>query len=294
MTGSPGERGSRPLLGVAMMLLAVLSFTILDSTAKYLSSSLPVAQLVWGRFFFTLLLTLAFLPWLGLRGLCRTRRPLQQVLRGATLLGATGALFLAVKYLPLAETYAITVVSPLLVALAAGPLLGERVDWRRWLAILGGFAGVLVVIRPGSGAFSWHVVFPLAMAAFWAANQLITRALGTSDRPAVTLFYTALIGTLGASIFAAAAWRPPDLLGWLGMAWMGLIGFLSQFAVIYALTLAPASLLSPFTYTQIVWAALIGYVVFADVPDDFTLIGAAIVTLSGVALVAVGNRTRQA
>ena len=88
MTGSPGERGSRPLLGVAMMLLAVLSFTILDSTAKYLSSSLPVAQLVWGRFFFTLLLTLAFLPWLGLRGLCRTRRPLQQVLRGATLLGA--------------------------------------------------------------------------------------------------------------------------------------------------------------------------------------------------------------
>lgn len=292
MTGNPAERDARPLLGAAMMLLAVLSFTVLDSTAKYLSASLPVAQLVWGRFFFTLLLTLAFLPWLGLRGLCRTQRPLQQFLRGATLLGATGSLFLAVKYLPLAETYAITFVSPFMVALAAGLLLGERVDWRLWLVTLGGFAGVLVVIRPGSGAFTWHVVFPLAMATFWAANQVITRVLGASDRPIVTLFYTALIGTLGASIFAAAAWRPPDLLDWLGMAWMGAIGFLSQFAVIYAFTLAPASLLSPLTYTQIVWAALIGYAVFADIPDTFTFIGAAIVILSGIALVAVRNQTR--
>ena len=195
MTGNPAERDARPLLGAAMMLLAVLSFTVLDSTAKYLSASLPVAQLVWGRFFFTLLLTLAFLPWLGLRGLCRTQRPLQQFLRGATLLGATGSLFLAVKYLPLAETYAITFVSPFMVALAAGLLLGERVDWRLWLVTIGGFAGVLVVIRPGSGAFTWHVVFPLAMATFWAANQVITRVLGASDRPIVTLFYTALIGT---------------------------------------------------------------------------------------------------
>ena len=286
MSEEPAGRKSRPLLGIALMLLAILMLTILDSTAKYLSAALPVAQIVWGRFFFMLLLTFAFLPWLGFWGLCRTARPLQQVMRGATLLLTTGALFLGLKHLPLAETYAITFVSPFLVALGAAALLGERVDTRRWLAILGGFLGVLVVIRPGSGAFTWHVIFPLAMATFWAANQLITRALGATDQPMVTLFYTSLIGTLGAGLFAAFAWHPPGPAEWLGLAWMGAIGFLSQLAVIYAFALAPASLLAPLAYSQIVWAALIGYLVFADIPDGYTWLGAAIVILSGLALVA--------
>lgn len=285
MTPGTADHGPRPLTGILLMLFAVLSFTLLDSTAKYLSASLPIGQLLWGRYIFTLALTLAFLPRLGVRGLMWTARPVQQIMRGVTLLGTTGSLFLAVKFLPLAETYAITFISPFIVALVAGLLLGERVGSRRWLAILCGFLGVLVVIRPGSGVFSWHVIFPLAMAVLWAANQLQTRLLGATDAPLVTLFYTALTGTLCASILASLDWRSPGLAGWLGMAWMGVIGFLGQLAVIRAFASAPASLLSPLIYTQIIWASLIGYIAFSDMPDTPTIAGSAIITLSGLVLI---------
>ncbi len=284
MPDTAAARESKPLAGVALMLLAVLCFTLLDSTSKYLSASIPVPQLVWGRYLFGFLLVLLFVPRMGIRGLARTERPLFQIARALMLLGATGSMFLAVKFLPLAESYAISFASPLLVALAAAFLLGERVGWQRWCAIAGGFLGVVLVIRPGSGLFSWAAVFPLMMATFWAAYQIMTRMIGRSEPPATTLFYTMLVGALISSLAVGFFWQPPGLEAWLGMAAMGVIGFLGQLAVIRAYALAEASRLSPLVYTQILWASLIGFAVFGDLPDAMTVAGAAIVIISGLAL----------
>lgn len=276
---------SRPLLGVGLMILAVLSFTLLDSIAKYLAAWNPVPQLVWGRYFFSLLLMLLFIPRMGFSTLVRTDRPLFQIARAVMLIGATGSMFMAVKFLPLAETYAISFTSPLLVALAAALLLGERVGWQRWSAIALGFLGVVLVIRPGSSLFGWAAVYPLMMAAFWAAYQIMTRMIGRSEHPVTTLFYTSMVGSVIASFAVGFFWQAPDLEAWLGMAVMGVIGFLGQLALIRAYALAEASRLSPFVYTQIVWATLIGFAVFGDLPDAMTVLGAGIVIASSLTLV---------
>jgi drug/metabolite transporter (DMT)-like permease len=278
---APSER---PLLGIGLMLLAVLSFTCLDAIAKYGARDASVAMLVWGRYAFNLLFMSAFLPWLGVGGLVRTARPIFQAVRAVMLVLATVSMFMAVKLLPLAETYAISFVSPLIVAALSAPTLGERVGGRQWVAIFAGFAGVLIVIRPGEAALGWVAVYPLLMATFYAIYQIMTRVLRTSDGPVPTLFYTVLVGSLAMSAVLPVFWETP-LTETLGlMAAMGALGLCGQLMLIKALSLAPASLISPFVYTQIIWAGAIGYLVFGDVPDAATLLGALIVVASGTLL----------
>ena len=276
---------SRPLAGVGLMVCAVLSFTLLDSSAKYLSDDYALGQLLWARYTisFCLLLVVAT-PVMGVRSLVRTGRPGFQLLRGGLLLLATGSIFTAVKLLPLANAYAISFLSPVIVAGLAVPLLGERVTAGRWLAILTGFAGVLVVIRPGTAGFSWAVVFPLAMATFYALYQIMTRMLGPRDSALTTLFYTMLIGTAVTTALLPAVWQWPTIEAWAVLVWMGVIGLVGQMLLIWAFRLAEASFLSPFVYTQIIWASVIGYLVFGDVPDIITLAGAGIIIASGIAL----------
>lgn len=282
--GALAPARSRPLLGVVLMLFAVLSFTLLDSSAKYLSDDYALPQLLWARYTFSLLLVLAATPWLGVRQVVRTERLPFQLARGGLLLLATASIFTAVRFLPIADAYAISFVSPVIVAALAIPLLGERVSTARWVAIVAGFLGVIVVMRPGSAAFSWAVVFPLAMATFYALYQIMTRMLGPRDRAVTTLFYTMLTGAIVTSILAPVWWRWPTLEGWAVMFGMGVIGLIGQLALIRAFSLAEASYLSPFVYTQILWATLIGYLVFGDLPDATTLGGSAIIIASGIVL----------
>ena len=280
-----GLSSSRPLAGVGLMVCAVLSFTMLDSSAKYLGDDYALGQLLWARYTISLLLLLIVAtPVVGVRSLVRTDRPAFQLLRGGLLLLATGSIFTAVKLLPLANAYAISFLSPVIVAALAVPLLGERVTVGRWLAILTGFAGVLVVMRPGSAGFSWAVVFPLAMATFYAVYQIMTRMLGPRDSALTTVFYTMLTGTVVTSALLPAVWRWPTIEAWAVLVWMGMIGLIGQILLIWAFRLAEASFLSPFVYTQIIWASLIGYLVFGDVPDIATLAGAGIIIASGMVL----------
>jgi len=276
------EPSQRPFVSTSLMLIAVLSFTILDSTAKFLSADLPIVQLVWARYLFSLLLMGFLIRKHGLGNMVRTNRPILQIFRALLLVGGTGSIFFAVKLLPLAETYAISFVSPIFAVLFAIVILGENVGAWRWYAIGLGFCGILIVIQPGTGAVSWAAIFPLLMAIFWALYQVLTRFMSTSEAPVTTLFYTMFVGAVATTPAAMFVWVQPGMDAWLLMFFMGLIGMIGQLLLIKAYAGAQASLLAPFTYTQIIWAALIGYFIFDDEPGLSTLAGAAIVVMSGL------------
>ncbi len=289
MNGAPGQQ--RPLAAIGLAMFAVFSFTLLDSGAKYLSGHVAMPQIVWGRFICHFALLFVLVPKTGLAVFVRTARPGAQLARAAALIATTTSMFFAVKYLPLAETYAVSFVSPFLVALGAALFLGERVGRRRWLAVAGGFAGVCIVLRPGGIMFGWPLVLPLGMAISWAACLLITRQLGPTEHPLATLFYSALLGAVCSSLAVPFFWQPLALADWLVLICMGAAGLVGQLASIRAYALGEASLLAPLGYTQIIWAGLIGLVIFGDVPDVGTIVGAAVVVASGLFLLGRSNAT---
>ncbi len=276
------SRLSATVRGVLLMLAAGLAFTGMDAVAKHLTQSYPVLQVTWGRYFFHLLTLPLFLGGIGLGALVRTRRPALQIARSALLLGATVLFFLAIKFIPLADATAIGFVSPLLVTALSVPLLGETVGIRRWTAVVIGFASVLIIVRPGFGMVHWAAVLPLLVAACFALYQISTRILSRSDGAATTLFYSATVGLAVTSILAPFDWRWPDLAGWLYLALLGGLGGGSHYLMIRAFALAPASLLAPYSYVQLVWAMAIGFLWFGDLPDGWTLIGGAIIAASGI------------
>ncbi len=274
-----------PWRAILFMLAAVASFTLLDSTAKSLAKDLPVVEVVWARYVFSLLLFLLLFRNESLTKLWQTDRPWQQIGRALLLVGATAFIFFAVDYLPLAETYAISFVSPFLAALFAVLFLGEKIKAARWLAITAGFIGAVIVIQPGSGLYSWAVVFPLGMAVCWALYQIVTRHLSATEGPSTTLFFTMLVGAAVTTPVVPFFWVTPDWQSLILMACMGLIGLVGQGLLIKAYGLADASLLAPFAYTQIVWATSIGFLVFGDLPNTTTIIGVTVIILSGLLLI---------
>ena len=287
--------GPNIVRGILLMMLAGFLFVVMDTTAKYLSGTYPVAQIVWARYIFHLL-TLPLLvgrgSWLAV---LRTRRPGLQVLRSLFLLGSTFFFFLAVSYIPLATATAIGFVGPLLVTALSVPLLKEKVGVRRWAAVLIGFASVLVIIRPGAEVLHWAVFLPLLVAVCFALYQITTRILSTSDSSLTTLFYS---GTAGAVVMTVLLpfqeWRTPDLQGWATMAFLGLAGSIGHFVMIRAFTHAPASSLAPFSYLTLVWATLTGFVVFGDLPDRWTVIGGVMLAASGLYVLYRERKLRQA
>jgi drug/metabolite transporter (DMT)-like permease len=226
-----------------------------------------------------------FLGGQSLRCTLRTSRPGLQLLRSAFLLGSTFFFFWGVKYLPLADATAVGFVTPLIVTALSVPLLGERVGIRRWTAVAIGFASVVLIMQPGSGMVHWAVSLPLACAACFALYQIATRILSRHDSPATTYFYSPVVGfvvTSLALLFLDGEWQMPDLTGWLALVFLGAIGGFSHYLLIRAFAAAPASLLSPFAYAQIVWSIAIGYAWFGDFPGRLTLAGALLICASGL------------
>ncbi len=287
------EAGDRPLAGMAWMVAGVGLLTLMDGTGKVLvTGGLPLVQVVWARYAFNLLALLGLLR-LRRQALVPSRRLALQLARGLGMVAATAAMILSLRLLPMAETYAVGFVSPVLVALLAGPLLGERVDARRWAAALGGFAGVLLVLRPGSGIFGIAALAPLAMAVFFALYQLATRVLGRFDPPETTMFHSAWVGTAVTTPLLPVVWRAPTPAEWALMVLMGVLGLASHLAMIRAFALAPASRISPLVYSQMIWAVLFGWLVFGDLPDPWTLAGAAVVAGSGLLLLGGAGDSRR-
>lgn len=279
--------------GVAMMIAAVGIFALLDTSAKLLAGrGYPVAMVAWARYAGNLLLILAWLAGAGALGRIRTRRPGTQVLRGLMLGGATLLYFNALARMPIADAAAIGFVMPLVVALLAVPMLHERLDPVRLGIVLLGLAGAILIVRPGSGLFGWVALLPLGMALCNAFYQILTRKLSGIEHPMTSLFWGALVGTAMLSPFLGAAWMPPaSLSDALLFMLLGAFGFAGHLLLIRAYEHATVALLAPLHYSQLVWVLLLGWLLFGEFPDLWSLLGMAIIVVSGLALV---NRQRLA
>ena len=274
------------LIGIGLLSAAVFWFAVLDTAAKWLVLSLPLAQVVFLRFLGHVIFTgLAMGPTLG-RQLIRTHHPFLQLIRGLLLPMMTALNFWALQYLQLAETGSIQFLAPILVALIGHRLLGERLDRGRWLAILIGFLGVLIILQPGSRGFHPAMLVSLFQTALYATFIVLTRRLAADDRPEASNFLSALIAVIVIAPFALAEWRAPDTaVQWLVVAATGLAGGLGHYLLALAPRYAPASTISPFIYTQILYMVLLGYLVFGDVPRSAVVLGGAVVIGSGLYLV---------
>jgi drug/metabolite transporter (DMT)-like permease len=276
------ERRQR-LSGIALMCGALASFACLDTMAKFLSAYMDTLQVVWARYTGAFVLAVIISNPITRPGLLRTGRPLLQVGRSVLLLGSTLLNFFALRYLQLDQALAIVFSTPFFVAILSGPLLGEWVGWRRWTAIAVGFLGVLLVARPGIGGIHPAALISLAAAMFYAAYSISTRMLSRTDSNETTLFYSNLVGAAVMLPVVPFVWTTPsDPLVILLMVMCGAFGTVGHYLLIIAHRLAPPALLAPFIYGQIVWVIILGYVAFGDVPNRWTLAGAAVVVASGL------------
>ena len=258
----------------------------MNSAVKYLGAYLPTAELIWARTLAHLLFMVAlFAPVHGGWRLFVTQRPALQLVRSLLLLVSTSLFFTALRYVPLADATAVSFTSPFMVALLAGWLLRERVSGVHWLAIALGFAGALLVIRPGMGTVNPYLFLVGGNAACYAGYQVLTRRVAAYDRPETSVTYDALAGTVLLSAIVPFFWQTPAAAAhWLLLAVIGLLGGLGHYCGARALVAIPASTLAPLYYVQLISAAALGYLVFGDVPNNWTLAGVAVVISSGLYL----------
>jgi drug/metabolite transporter (DMT)-like permease len=273
------------LTGIALVSLTYFVFTLLDGSAKWLVGSVPVVVVVWLRFLIHVLIGGAILfPLRGL-ALVRTRHMRWHLVRAVMFCTMTAMNFWALQYLQLTVTSTIFFVIPILIALMAVPLLGEKLDRGRWIAILAGFAGVLVVVRPGGADFHPAMLLSLANAFLYAVYNMMTRRLAAYDSPETIQYLPAVGATILLAPFALAGWESPEgWTEWTVACLLGVFGGLGHYLLALAHRYAPASVLAPFLYQQVIYMAIFGYVVFGDVPSTGVWIGAAIVAASGLYL----------
>tara|TARA_R110002073_G_scaffold171041_3_gene327991 strand:- start:822 stop:1736 length:915 start_codon:yes stop_codon:yes gene_type:complete len=267
--------------GVLWMIVAMACFVSMDSIAKELVKTHSVVQVVWGRYFFQVAV-LAVILFPRLRRLMVTPNLGLQLVRSLLLLVTTGLYFTGLKYVPIAEASAIMMLAPLVVTALSVPLLKERVGPRRWAGVVIGFAGAMVVIRPGGDAMQLAALLPLVAAMTHGVYQVSTRFLSHSESVLTTLCYSALLGAMIMSTAVPFHWTPLPALGWGMLLCAGMFGTLGHFALIKAFTLAPAATVAPFTYTNLIWAAASGFLFFGEWPDVWTFAGAAIIVGSGI------------
>jgi drug/metabolite transporter (DMT)-like permease len=275
------------LTGIALVSACYVLFTLLDGAAKWLVASVPVLVVVWLRFLTHALFASALL--LPLRGaaLLKTRHWRWHALRAVMFVVMTALNFWALQYLQLAVTSSIFFIVPILTALMAAPMLGERIDAGRWAAIVAGFAGVLVIVRPGSADFHPAMLLALANAVLYAIFNLMTRRLAAYDPPETIQYLPAVGAAILLTPVALAAWDAPSgWLEWTVACLMGALGGLGHYLLAAAHRYAPATVIAPFLYQQVLYMALFGYLVFGDVPSPAVWIGAAIVIASGLYLFA--------
>ena len=277
------------LKAIGLMVLATICFAALDATAKYLvgTRGIPTSQVTWLRFAGHVVFSAVVLWPFALRPSLRSAKPLIQVIRSVFMILTTALNFIALKYLQLDQTVTIFFLTPLLVALLAGPLLGEWVGWHRMLAIIAGFFGVLVVMHPGLGTVHWAMLLVLGATIGYALYNIATRYLAAFDPSSVTQTYTPLVGVLVMTPFGLAVWQSPDEWWlWLLFATLGFWGGLGHWFLILAHRIAPAPVLAPYIYLGLIWMSFAGFLVFGNVPSGWTLGGGAIVILAGLYLFA--------
>jgi drug/metabolite transporter (DMT)-like permease len=270
------------LRGILLMMSAVFMFSSMDTLVKYMLQSYPMPGLIWARYMVHLLVMVVLLwPRAGF-ALLRTNRPGLQMLRGLLLVMSTTFFYFALRHLPLAEAAAISFVGPALTTLLAGWMLGDRATARQWIAVLLGFIGVLIIIRPGGALFTPAAIFPLCTALTFSIYQIVTRKLSGRENPYTTLFYTALVGSVLTSVALPFGWQEPTLSQGLFMVGIGVLGGYGHFLLIRAMDHASPTTLAPFIYSQLVWSTLLAFLVFRDFPDRGSLLGMGVIVAAGL------------
>jgi drug/metabolite transporter (DMT)-like permease len=272
----------QPFVGIGLTCLAMAIFSAMDGISKLLTQHFAAPQIAWGRFLFILIFLVPIVLLRGGPRTLRSTRPWLQAARGICMLCSALLFIFGLSYLPIADATSIGFVSPLFVTALSIPMLAEKVGIRRWSAVLVGFAGVLVLVRPGSSSFTPAAFFPIASSACWALGLIITRIMQSRDAVLTTLAWSTTVGFIAATPVAIPVWRTPTLEDWALLAAGAFLSMIGQLFLISAFRFAPASLLAPFSYTQIVWATAIGLLLFGTVPDANTWVGAAIIVASGL------------
>ena len=280
--GEEGQTKHHTARAVLMMSVAVLCFAVLDSLSKYLTRFYPVPFVIWARYaVHVALMGMIFLPQRGV-ALVRTSRPGPQILR-AVFLVVAGLLFVSgLRSLPIAEATAIMFLAPLMMTALSVPLLREKVDRWDWIGVLIGFFGVLIIVRPTGALLTPAILFPLAAAVCNSLYQLMTRKFRASDGPTTTNFIAGLVGTCMMSMALPFFWVTPTVPHGLLMVGMGAAGASGHALLIRAYRYAPPTVVGPFSYGQLVWVSLLGYLVFGEFPDPLTILGMAVIAASGL------------
>ena len=270
-----------PLRGIGLIVTATILFSFSDTMAKYLSQSLPVVEIAWIRY-------VAFVGLAGSLdarsgpGRFRARRPALQVLRGLGLVGSAIFYMLAIRSMPMAEAAAVSFVSPVLITILSVPVLGEVVGARRWVAVVVGLLGVLVVVRPGTAAFQPAALFALLSSLCWAGASVLTRKMSVAERATTTLLWSAVTGLVVLSVMLPAEAIRPSADKLALCVVLGVVASTGQYLMVLAYRHAAASILAPFSYLQLIWATALGWLVFGAWPDFWALVGATVIVVSGL------------
>ncbi len=279
---TPSARGRSTVAGIVLVVAAVACFSALDTTTKFVSASVPLLMALWFRYAFqAVATTVTVLPVRGMSAL-RTLHPKFQVLRGVLLLASSLFAFASLKYMPVGEFTAIVMIAPLAITVLAATVLKEKVSPLRWLFVAGGFAGTLVIIRPGGDAFQWASLLPLGLVATNAWFQVLTSKLARTEDPVTMHLYTGWVGTLIASAALPFVWVTlPAWWLWAALCFMGLMATVGHFMLILAYQRAPAATLTPYLYAQIAFAMVGGWLVFSHVPDLWAMVGIVMIAICG-------------
>lgn len=269
--------------GIVMLVVATLFFASQDALTKHLIQTLPASQIVAVRFFFFALFALAYVGrGIGIKAAFHSRRPWMQIFRGLLISGEIIVFAYAIQFLGLAEMHTLFACFPLLITALSVPLLGETVGWRRWLAVFCGFVGTLIILRPGAEVFQPAAAIALAAALMFALYNILTRKVSRYDSFETSLVYIGVVGFVGAMLIAPFYWRPVAVAEALWLLVISTTSIIGHLLLIKSLALVPAVILQPFNYFVLIWAIIIGFLLYGEVLSPASLLGASIVVASGV------------
>ena len=279
---APAASAENPFLGILLMVAAMMVVPFMDVLAKLLSDRYSILQITWARFFFHFMFLAPLVLYRHGKAAFRPARPWLQVLRSGFTLLSTILFFGAIALMPIADALALLFISPMVVTALSPLMLGERVGPRRWAAVAVGFAGALIILRPGMGVAQAGSLLALGAGCSFAFYSLLTRKLSGSNPPLVTLAYTAITGAVLMSLAVIPGWITPDWPDLAMMAGIGAVAAGGHFMLIRAFDHAPASVLAPYSYSEIVMATAVGWFFFNDFPDSWTWAGIMVIVISGI------------
>ena len=271
-------------LGILLMIITTIVFASQDGLSKYLATEYNVYMVVMIRYWFfaAFVISMSSQNTGGIKRVAKTKSPILQIFRSLILVAEMCITILAFTLLGLAETHAIFASYPLIIAMLSGPILGEYVGWRRWLAICVGFIGILIILNPGNGIFSPYALVPLVGAILFALYGLLTRYVGQYDNSSTSFFWTGVVGSIAMTIIGLNYWDPVSKSDWSIMLLLSASGVVGHYLLIKCYEVAEASAVQPFAYLQLIWASMIGIIIFGEQITTNVLIGACIIVGAGL------------